>query len=897
MSRFLHAIVKRSAQTGLLVTLCLATAGTAANATVLPTNAVLSLPRVLTQMMPALERRAQATWAKKTKTHRYQNEIPLDEALPAARAAMRAGEPARAKYLAERVLQSAKKDHLDARLARDQAGYASWVAKDYQGTVHHLEAAEQLVEQDDLSPWRRAWIADAHMHLGNAEAAIRWAQAAREISSIYLPLHRANAAEARARATHPTNPEPQALATFLNTYPEYPEWRDAHNELALAWLQEGNLAAAAEAFDTVFEEYPWAPQARRLRNVLAQNPALQALMPQHDAQTQLERARIWRNLRQWDHVEERLQTLETNAIDANEQNFLGQVQFERAMNAMEIGDYTLADERFRKLKQNDWQGIERWEGLRYYGWNLARLGKNDEALQVLMESAETQGGQAGKDAAFEYLYDLGSFKAAIEAHEHVSRNERLDAFRLTLMHFLAGDTARAYDEWTTLARRTSGHDQLQANYWIARAALELGRPEEARQRWTQIVEQNPVDYYGLLAHSRLLDLDAAAFEAHPVNASMRLRHLPGRVHWNGPEHPAPADFSVVQSRVSRIQAYDQSLAAPKDLDDLIDAWALLFPDLRRVHALAQIGADEDARQLYRRMVQEIRQLRTSGRRPTTNKPIALSGDLWAHRIDNRRGSARRGWWGIELATPAYPMPDDTASQRALAQRQIDILDAGDALIEAFIDIGRHLEAHYVVRQLVLKERGLRGIPPTHGERKDWFEAYPRPFPSTVLTHTRRANLNPYLLWATIIVESAMNPDAISHASAYGLTQVIPKTGDRLAWELGDSTFGIHSLLDPHVSIRYGAWYLGKLTHKFENQESLALVGYNAGPHRVARWMDWRGADMDADAFIEMVPFRGARNYHKQILRYMASYQRLYEGEQRIYIGLGLLMDYDEAINF
>src|SRR5699024_1013422 len=177
----------------------------------------------------------------------------------------------------------------------------------------------------------------------------------------------------------------------------------------------------------------------------------------------------------------------------------------------------------------------------------------------------------------------------------------------------------------------------------------------------------------------------------------------------------------------------------------------------RVYALSAVGADEDARQLYRRMVQEVRALRTSSRRPTSDRPVLLNEDLWAHRIDNRRGNAKRGWWGIALQTPAYTIPDEREEQRALAARQRAILDAGDTLIEALIDIGRHLEAHYVVRQLVLKERGLGGIPPLDGPRKDWFEAYPRPFPATVITHARRANLNPYLLWATIIVESAMNP--------------------------------------------------------------------------------------------------------------------------------------------
>lgn len=860
----------------------------------LPLPEVLPLPRVLTHMMPALGERVQKHWdTRNAHAQRVQNDLPLDDALPAARQAMRAGEAARAQYLAERVLDK-DPEHLHAL---DQAGYASWIAEDYPRAIEHLEAAEALADTDALSPWRRAWLADAYLHTKDFERAILWAEKAEAISATYLPLHHAKATAARAHAQHPDHPDPHALADFLDQYPEYPEARDAHAELARAWYQNGDLNRTARAIDHAQQHYPWAPQAERLKALLEQDEALQKHLPTHDARAQLEQAKIWRNVRQWDTVEDALEQLEAHAKQEGDDDFWGEVRFEGAMNAMEIGDYTRADERFKRLKDNNWQGIEAWEGLRYYGWNLARLGKHDEALQTLLHAADVQGGQAGKDATFEYLYDLGEYKDAIAAHEDVSRGDRLDVFRQTMMHYLAGDYARARKEFEQRAQRTSGHDHYQASYWAARAALVLGDVSAAKQRWQRIVEQNPVDYYGLLAASRLQDLEVADLSDREDAQTVQLRRLPGRVHWAGPQNGAPADFQVANARASNIQAYAESLPDPEDLDSLVNAWAPLFPELTRVIALARIGADEDARQLYRNMVQETRQLRTSSRKPTAGKPVSIGGQLWAHRIDNRRGDGKRGWWGIALDAPAYPAPQDKNAAHEEALRQQDILAAGDDLIEAFIDIGRHIEAHYVVRQLVLKERGLRGIPPTEGDRRDWFEAYPRPFPLTVLTHTRRANLNPYLLWATIIVESAMNPDAISHASAYGLTQVIPKTGDRLAWELGDTTFGIHSLLDPHVSIRYGAWYLGKLTHKFENQESLALIGYNAGPHRVARWMDWRGEDMDADAFLEMVPFRGARNYHKQILRYMASYQRLYEGEQNIYIGLKLMMNYDETINF
>src|SRR5699024_506624 len=103
---------------------------------------------------------------------------------------------------------------------------------------------------------------------------------------------------------------------------------------------------------------------------------LERYLPKYSAEEQLERAKTWRNLRQWNTVEERLSTLQAQAIKDKNKDFLGRVRFERAMNAMEAGNYQLADKRFRKLKQSHWAGVEAWEGLRYYGWNLARLNKH-----------------------------------------------------------------------------------------------------------------------------------------------------------------------------------------------------------------------------------------------------------------------------------------------------------------------------------------------------------------------------------------------------------------------------------------------------------------------------------------------------------------------------------------
>lgn len=832
--------------------------------------------------------------------HRFANALIIGpEALEHARQALREAYPARARYLASRVVAADDEPSAERMRALHLAGYAAWLSKDFERARNYLETAEEESHEEDLlTPWRRAWLADAHFRLGNDQAAIRWSALSQENSQRYLPLHLARAISARAHARDSEAPAPRILSEFLDHYPEYPEYRDARAELALAWLAVGNHAKAAEEIDQALQLYPWAPQADRLRRALNEHPALQPHMPTYSFDERLERAREWRLLRQWPSAEAALLDLfqETTVSSPGLSDHWGPVLLELARNAMEEGNYALAHQRFQELDAADWPEVSAWEGLRDYGWNLARLHQHNEALEILRRAAKTRGDQGGTDSLFEYLYDFGHFSEARELLPSVSRTQRPDAFTTIMMTYLSSDYERAARELDALASRSNLHQRMQANYWAARAEIHMGKVVSARQRLEEIVAARPHDYYGLLAASRLADLHAENQTEDDVPGTIRLRRKPGYMHWTGSEASHAADFRVVAEQAPTMTAYSPELPPAADLQHAIEAWSELFPDLERALALFEIGADEEARQVFRRTVLETTGLRSAGRTPSRDRPLQLSGDLWAHWTDNRPTN-KRGWWGYPLITPAYEMPSNSGERRELAQRQREILDAGSALTDALITIGRHFEDHHVVRRLVQRERGLSGNPPTTGPRENWLEAYPRPFPSTILSQTRRANLNPYLLWALIIVESDMNPDAISRADAYGLTQVIPKTGDRLAWELGDTSFGIHDLLDPHVSIRYGAWYFGGLVHKFHNQESLALIGYNAGPHRVARWLDWRGAELDYDEFLEMIPFPGARNYHKRILRYAATYQMLYEDELQIYIGLDLETDYDPTINF
>jgi hypothetical protein len=80
--------------------------------------------------------------------------------------------------------------------------------------------------------------------------------------------------------------------------------------------------------------------------------------------------------------------------------------------------------------------------------------------------------------------------------------------------------------------------------------------------------------------------------------------------------------------------------------------------------------------------------------------------------------------------------------------------------------------------------------------------------------------------AIIHAESAFRANAVSHAGAQGLMQLIPATASR---------FGVSDSFDANQNIRGGVQYLAWLLARFDNDLTLAAAGYNAGEGAVDRY--------------------------------------------------------------
>ena len=83
----------------------------------------------------------------------------------------------------------------------------------------------------------------------------------------------------------------------------------------------------------------------------------------------------------------------------------------------------------------------------------------------------------------------------------------------------------------------------------------------------------------------------------------------------------------------------------------------------------------------------------------------------------------------------------------------------------------------------------------------------------------RHNLSPDLVRAVIRAESNYRHDAVSHAGAMGLMQLMPRTAESL---------GVVNPFDIRQNIDGGTTYLRRMLDLFDGDLDLALAAYNAG---------------------------------------------------------------------
>ncbi len=149
--------------------------------------------------------------------------------------------------------------------------------------------------------------------------------------------------------------------------------------------------------------------------------------------------------------------------------------------------------------------------------------------------------------------------------------------------------------------------------------------------------------------------------------------------------------------------------------------------------------------------------------------------------------------------------------------------------------------------------------------------FPVRFLDQVRNYAKTRNVDPAYIFGIIRRESAFDEHANSPVGARGLMQLMPYTARKVARQLRERLRTVKALEDSATNVRYGTAYFSSLLEKFDGHFVLATAAYNAGPHRVDRWLPTRF--MPADIWIETIPFRETRRYVRAVLAYAMIYQK------------------------
>lgn len=172
------------------------------------------------------------------------------------------------------------------------------------------------------------------------------------------------------------------------------------------------------------------------------------------------------------------------------------------------------------------------------------------------------------------------------------------------------------------------------------------------------------------------------------------------------------------------------------------------------------------------------------------------------------------------------------------------------------------------------------------------------FKDEVSRQAKRFNIDPAIAMAVMHTESYFNPKAKSHIPAYGLMQLVPKSGARDAYIYiykKDRLLKADYLYQPPNNIELGCAYLSKNRYRYfgeikddEKAYLCTICAYNTGPGNVARALSrttnlskaiavanshntiWVHQKLQRD-----LPYKETKSYLLKVLKYRKMYQSWY----------------------
>lgn len=128
-------------------------------------------------------------------------------------------------------------------------------------------------------------------------------------------------------------------------------------------------------------------------------------------------------------------------------------------------------------------------------------------------------------------------------------------------------------------------------------------------------------------------------------------------------------------------------------------------------------------------------------------------------------------------------------------------------------------------------------------------------------------------------ESQFAHNAISHAGARGLMQLMPGTAREEAGKAGMVYMEASLIQDAGYNVQLGSNHIQRLLARYNGSYPLAIAAYNAGPGRVNQWLrengDPRTGSIDWVTWIERIGISETRTYVHRVIENAVVYEHLH----------------------
>jgi soluble lytic murein transglycosylase len=196
------------------------------------------------------------------------------------------------------------------------------------------------------------------------------------------------------------------------------------------------------------------------------------------------------------------------------------------------------------------------------------------------------------------------------------------------------------------------------------------------------------------------------------------------------------------------------------------------------------------------------------------------------------------------------------------------------LMNYLLDLGLYRSAIFAARQTLtmagLDEHAESMMAPPYFSHVRYGLYYS----DLVIPDAQTNNFDPLFIFSVVRQESLFEGFINSNAGARGLMQIVPATGEQIAFQLGwPLNYTDKDLYHADVSVAFGTHYLAVNRKLLKDDLYAALAAYNGGPGNAQQWQELAGND--PDLFLETVRFEETRNYIRNIYEIHVIYRRLY----------------------